>query len=145
MAEPVEFENITIVGGGTAGWLTAIILVTYLKWQPEADDVTITLIESPNVPTVGVGEATVPGMSLIMKQCGIDEADFFRRTNATFKMGVLFRHWNEWADGRPRDPQGGAGGAAAPRGDARGLRCAGRSRPAFFCSKNGSADVRQAL
>lgn len=101
MAEPVK--NITIVGGGTAGWLTAIILVTYLKWRPQADDVTITLIESPNVPTVGVGEATVPGMSLILRQCGIDEAEFFRRTNATFKMGVLFRHWNEWADGTSRD------------------------------------------
>ena len=101
MAEPVK--DITIVGGGTAGWLTAIILVTYLKWRPGADDVTITLIESPNVPTVGVGEATVPGMSMILQQCGIDEAEFFRRTNATFKMGVLFRHWNEWADGSPRD------------------------------------------
>jgi tryptophan 6-halogenase len=101
MAEPVK--NITIVGGGTAGWLTAIVLVTYLKWRPEADDVTITLIESPNVPTVGVGEATVPGMSLILQQCGIDEAEFFRRTNATFKMGVLFKHWNEWPDGSAHD------------------------------------------
>ncbi|HKK30037.1 MAG TPA: tryptophan halogenase family protein [Alphaproteobacteria bacterium] len=101
MAEPVK--NITIVGGGTAGWLTAIVLVTYLKWRPGKDDTRITLIESPNVPTVGVGEATVPGMALILRQCGIDEAEFFRRTNATFKMGVLFKHWNEWPDGTSRD------------------------------------------
>jgi flavin-dependent dehydrogenase len=101
MAEPVK--NITIVGGGTAGWLTAIILVTYMKWRPGVEDTTITLIESPNVPTVGVGEATVPGMAMILRQCGIDEGEFFRRTNATFKTGVLFRNWNTWNDGRPRD------------------------------------------
>lgn len=101
MAGPVR--DITIVGGGTAGWLTAIVLVTYLKWRPGADDTKITLVESPNVPTVGVGEATVPGMAYILRQCGIDEGEFFRRTNATFKMGVLFRHWNRWPDGSPRD------------------------------------------
>ena len=101
MAKPVT--NVTIVGGGTAGWMTALTLVTMFKWRPKRDDMTVTLIESPNVPTVGVGEATVPSISMLMSQLDIPEKDFFARCNATFKLGVLFAGWNKWEDGATRD------------------------------------------
>src|SRR5437764_10129483 len=57
MNQPVE--RVTIVGGGTAGWLTAMLLNTYLNAGGEKQNVQITLIESPNIPTIGVGEATI--------------------------------------------------------------------------------------
>jgi len=101
MGKPVT--NVTIVGGGTAGWMTALTLVTILKWHPGRDDMKITLIESPNVPTVGVGEATVPSITMLLHQLDVPEKDFFARCNATFKLGVLFAGWNQWEDGSTRD------------------------------------------
>ena len=86
-------EQITIVGGGTAGWLTAMILGTFLNRSDEGPPVRITLIESPKVPTVGVGEATLASLQFLMKQLAIDEAEFFRRTNASFKLSVRFGDW----------------------------------------------------
>lgn len=87
MGKPVT--SITIVGGGTAGWLAAVFLRT--KCSPK---IGITLIESPNVPTVGVGEATVPHMPVTLREMGINDREFFQRCNASFKMGVMFRNWN---------------------------------------------------
>ncbi len=101
MAKPVT--NVTIVGGGTAGWMTALTLVTLLKWRPERDDMKITLIESPNVPTVGVGEATVPSITMLLSQLDVPESELFARCNATFKLGVLFAGWNQWEDAAPRN------------------------------------------
>lgn len=101
MAKPVT--NVAIVGGGTAGWMTALTLVTLFKQRPERDDMRIALIESPNVPTVGVGEATVPSISLMLNQLQVPERDFFARCNSTFKLGVLFSGWNQWEDGSRRD------------------------------------------
>ncbi|WP_425098136.1 tryptophan halogenase family protein [Tropicibacter sp. S64] len=96
MARPIT--SITIVGGGTAGWLAATLLRSKVGSR-----VKITLIESPNVPTVGVGEATVPHMPVTVRDMGIDEQEFFRRCNASFKMGVMFRGWNVDHKGRPID------------------------------------------
>ena len=87
MGKPVT--SITIVGGGTAGWLAAVFLRQ--KCSPK---IKITLIESPNVPTVGVGEATVPHMPVTLREMGISDREFFQRCNASFKMGVMFKHWN---------------------------------------------------
>ncbi len=87
MAKPIT--SITIVGGGTAGWLAATFLRS--KCSKKID---ITLIESPNVPTVGVGEATVPNMSATLRELGINDQQFFQRCNASIKMGVMFRQWN---------------------------------------------------
>lgn len=101
MAKPIT--NVTIVGGGTAGWMTALTLVTIMKWRPQRDDVKITLIESPNIPTIGVGEATVPSISMLLNQLDVPEQKFFARCNATFKLGVLFANWNQWEDGATRD------------------------------------------
>jgi len=103
-ASSAEFNRITgvtIVGGGTAGWVTAMILNSALNDHSDAGRVAITLIESPNVPTVGVGESTVPGMPRLIKQLGIDEKQFMRHCNASFKMGVRFVHWHEDDDDRP--------------------------------------------
>jgi tryptophan halogenase len=88
-----RIKNITIVGGGTAGWLTALILGSLLNNFREGPPVAITLIESPNIPTVGVGESTVPGIPSIMRMLGIDEAELIRRCNVTFKMSVRFERW----------------------------------------------------
>ncbi len=61
----------------------------------------VTLIESPDIPTVGVGEATVPNMPRTLIDCGISEFQFFRTCNCSFKLGVLFDNWNVDADGNP--------------------------------------------
>ena len=77
-------NHVTIVGGGTAGWITAMILVTKLNAYADVPNVRVTLVESPNVPTVGVGEATVPAMPRLLGQLGVDENQFFLRCNASF-------------------------------------------------------------
>ena len=96
-----RINHVTIVGGGTAGWLTAMILSTSLNVSSDSPKVRVTLIESPNVPTVGVGEATVPGMARLLRQLKIDEKQFFLRCNASFKLGVRFVGWHEDEDGNP--------------------------------------------
>lgn len=92
MAEPIN--EVTIVGGGTAGWLAALMCVTLLNRDPDEPFTGATVIESPNIPTVGVGEATVPAMRELLKLLGIDEALFMARCNASFKLGVRFVDWD---------------------------------------------------
>lgn len=102
MGKPIT--DITIVGGGTAGWLTATLLNGILRRAEGSENaIQISLIESPNVPTVGVGEATVPGMPRTLKWAGISEREFFKECNASFKLGVLFRNWNVDNDGHQID------------------------------------------
>jgi len=94
--------NITIVGGGTAGWMAALMLSNQLKTHIKSKHpMKITLIESPNIATVGVGEATVPGMPRTLQTAGISERAFFKACNATFKLGVYFDNWNTGPDGKP--------------------------------------------
>jgi tryptophan halogenase len=103
MGQPIK--NVTIVGGGTAGWLTALLLATYCRsgkgGRAGPQDLQVTLIESPNVKSVGVGEATVPSMPILLRQAGVNERDFFKRCNASFKLGVLFDNWNVDRNGKP--------------------------------------------
>ncbi|WP_071672782.1 tryptophan halogenase family protein [Nioella nitratireducens] len=100
MGDPIK--NITIVGGGTAGWMAALILQSYFGTRAaQGQGKTVTLIESPNVPTVGVGEATVPGMPRTLRMGGVSEPEFFKTCNASFKLGVLFSNWNVDKAGHP--------------------------------------------
>jgi tryptophan 6-halogenase len=98
-----RIDRVTIVGGGTAGWLSAAMLGTFLNERHDGPPIEITLIESPRVPTIGVGEATVPGMRALLQRIGLDEGEFLRRCNASFKYAVRFSDWNLDASGKGID------------------------------------------
>lgn len=86
-------EAIVVVGGGTAGWLTAGRLAVEQQRRYPERPVNVTLVESPNVPIVGVGEGTWPTMRATLKNLGISETDFIKECDATFKQGAKFAKW----------------------------------------------------
>ncbi|RAK51547.1 tryptophan halogenase family protein [Phenylobacterium deserti] len=85
-------RSILIVGGGTAGWLTAAYLAKFLEASGQGA-LTITVLESPEIGIIGVGEATFPTIRTTLQFLGIDEARFIRETSATFKQGIRFTDW----------------------------------------------------
>ncbi len=87
-------KSFVIVGGGTAGWISASILSRALRHTPH----TITLIESPDIPTIGVGEATIPSFVDMLEYLQIPLQDFVLKTNATFKLGIKFTNWRTTED-----------------------------------------------
>jgi tryptophan 7-halogenase len=100
MGEAIRDDNgpppfrVVIVGGGTAGWMSAACI----RRRLEPKDYTVTLIESDEIGTVGVGEATLPHIKIFNDMLGIDEAHFMRATRATFKLGIQFRDWDQPGD-----------------------------------------------
>lgn len=85
-------RSVLIVGGGSAGWIAAAYLEAALRDDPRAK-VEITLVESPNIPRIGVGEATVPSISHVLSVIGVNPAEFMRAVDGTFKQSIKFVNW----------------------------------------------------
>jgi hypothetical protein len=90
----IPTRNVVIVGGGTAGWLSACLLAA------KRPDLAITLVEAPDIPTIGVGEGTWPTMRSTLAAIGIDETEFLACCDASFKQGSRF---DGWVTGAPDD------------------------------------------
>jgi len=85
-------RKLVIVGGGSAGWMAAAYLQAALAKNPRGN-VEITLIESPDIPRISVGEATVPNIHHILSVIGIPLIDFMKETEATFKQSIKYVDW----------------------------------------------------
>jgi len=82
--------NIVILGGGTAGWMAANIFAT--KWQ--SNQVKVTLVESPDVDIIGVGEGSTPQLKRFFKMIDVKESEWMPRCNATYKVNIRFDNWS---------------------------------------------------
>ncbi|MGV9388351.1 tryptophan halogenase family protein [Streptomyces olivaceus] len=101
----IRIKDVVILGGGTAGWMTASYLGKALQGT-----VNITLLEAPTIPRIGVGEATVPNLqSAFFDYLGIPEQEWMRECNASFKTGIRFVNWRTSGNGSP-EPRDLAGG-----------------------------------
>ena len=85
-------RDVLIIGGGAAGWMTAAYLAKHLGTDRNGGP-KITLMESPEIGIIGVGEGTFPTIRNILRALGIDEAEFMRESHATFKQGIRFDDW----------------------------------------------------
>lgn len=90
MSQQKQKQRVVIAGGGTAGWMAAAAFTRTLGSQ-----VDVTLVESSDIGTVGVGEATIPTLVFFHKLLKINEQEFMAATNATFKLGINFENWKE--------------------------------------------------
>lgn len=88
-----KIQKVVIVGGGTAGWITAALMAKTLGKTVE-----ITLVESDEIGTIGVGEATIPPIIHLNNAIGLDEKTFIKETKATIKLGIEFDNWGKLGD-----------------------------------------------
>jgi len=86
-------RRVVIVGGGSAGWMTAAYLNGALNDKGQKKNVEITLVESPNIPRITVGEATIPSINHVLGVIGLDETSFMKATDATFKQSIKYVNW----------------------------------------------------
>lgn len=89
----LDTKQVIVVGGGTAGWITAARVAAHHR-----SGVQVTLIESPNIPTIGVGEGTWPTMRQTLRKVGLSEEVFLRETFGSFKQGTWFHGWSRGGD-----------------------------------------------
>lgn len=89
--ERVMIKHLVIAGGGTAGWMSAAMFCRLF----ENSELKITLVESDDIGTIGVGEATIPHLRVFNEKIGLSEHDFMRATNSTFKLGIEFANWKK--------------------------------------------------
>jgi tryptophan halogenase len=92
--ESNNIKSVVILGGGTSGWMAAAALGKIFVGK----DCSITLVESDQIGTVGVGEATIPAILYFNKIIGLDEAEFLKFTHGTFKLGIEFVNWGKEGD-----------------------------------------------
>ncbi len=90
MMNETQKQRVIIAGGGTAGWMTAAALSKLL-----GKNLAITLVESDEIGTVGVGEATIPTLHIFHQLLGLKESEIMAATNATFKLGISFENWRD--------------------------------------------------
>ena len=93
MQQSQQIKQVVILGGGTAGWISAALLVKLL-----GKSISITLVESDEIGIVGVGEATIPPIMTFNAALGIDEKAFVRATKGTIKLGIEFENWRQIGD-----------------------------------------------
>ena len=95
MVRPIQ--KVVIVGGGTAGWLTAGVIAARHQGRMGVG-FSVTLVESPNIAIIGVGEGTWPTLRSTLEKMGVSETDLFRHCDAAFKQGAKFARWTTGAD-----------------------------------------------
>ena len=94
-----QAKRVLIVGGGSSGWMTAAYLDAVLNGHGK-EAIDISVIESPDVPRIGVGEATIPSINHILAAIGIDEIEFIKRVDGTYKQAIKYV---DWLDGQGDD------------------------------------------